>query len=246
MGWWREFFARVQALRTPVISGEDLIRASAFHHAERPTGTFVEHDTLPDEYRTPEAEALIRRIEPRLVEIMSGPSLLDEDYLFIGQVIQIFNSIENNLNHCQRLFLRAGFLSKEVRQHSNRRDLFRNVRRGIKALGLSEKDTELALLAMIHLKRLGKFRDQFAHWLIKPVNDENAIVMFSFRDRDAAELQGDVGDLMVAQYAPLARQHLAQIASEVIQLEQWLANKSKDWHILLFGFEEPRPVREEG
>lgn len=140
-----------------VIPGQALIKAAAEHHGPRAEPATRQFEDLPDEYVTDEMSALKTRIEPKLANIIQTGQLSKDDLWRIGILVVVSASIENNLGHCRRLFCRAGFLPDNVRDNSARGKIFKEVRRGIRAMSLSHPDEKEALDALSHIKRLLKW-----------------------------------------------------------------------------------------
>lgn len=224
------------------IPGRDLIKAAALHHGPDGTPATRQFEDLPDEYAPPHMVALKSRIEPQLSDIIQNEKLTKDDLWKIGILIAVAASIENNLGHCRRLFCRAGFLTDDIRNFSARDKIFKEVRRGVRAMDLAQEVTEEALNALSHIKRLLKHRDKFSHFIIKPVPSENCWVFLSARDRDALTISGEIGDPMIWNYTVMMTENIDQILHEIEELNAWLAIKTRDWHVRLFGYEPPQSV----
>lgn len=224
------------------IPGQELIKAAALHHGPDSPPATRQFEDLPDEYAPPHMVSLKSRIEPRLPEIIKNGKLSKDDLWKIGILIAVSASIENNMGHCRRLFCRAGFLKDEIRNHSAREKIFKEVRRGVRVMNLSEPETTEALDALSHIKRLLKHRDKVSHFIIKPVPDEKCWVYLSARDRDALTISGNIGDPMIWNYTIMMTENVDQILHEIEQMNAWLAVKTKEWHIQLFGYEAPEIV----
>ena len=230
---------RARLYPAQAIPGRELIKAAALHHGPEGTPATRQFEDLPVEYALPHMVALKSRIEIRLPKIIKDGKLTKDDLWRIGILIAVSASIENNLGHCRRLFCREGFLKDDIRNYSARKKIFKEVRRGIRAMNLSEPETTEALDALRHIKRLLKHRDTVSHFIIKPVLDEKCWVYLSARDRDSLTISGDIGDPMIWNYTIMMTENVDQILHEIEELNAWLAVKTKDWHIRLFRYEKP-------
>ena len=217
--------------RSQGIPGEALIRAAAKAHGpdgERPTREFKD---LPSEYATESMLEIKRDVVARLDDIMlKAPVLTRSELHVIGALVQLFAKIENELHFCRSLFCRSGHLSQS---------LFKQVRKGVRALEWHANEEKQTLDALTHIKRLMAHRDVVAHFEARLDPSTKSIVFFSNRCRDFVSINGELGDPMEISFSILMIEDLTRIAQETDQLTIWMINFRANLFRRLFPDEVP-------
>ena len=226
--------------RSQGIPGEALIRAAAKAHGpdgERPTREFKD---LPSEYATESMLEIKRDVVARLDDIMlKAPVLTRSELHVIGALVQLFAKIENELHFCRSLFCRSGHLSQSDREKSSRDTLFKQVRKGVRALEWHANEEKQTLDALTHIKRLMAHRDVVAHFEARLDPSTKSIVFFSNRCRDFVSINGELGDPMEISFSILMIEDLTRIAQETDQLTIWMINFRANLFRRLFPDEVP-------
>lgn len=184
---------------------------------------------LPSEYRTPEVIALQSEIEGIIFDILPRRPA-DQDLHMIGLLAQLSASLDQVGQQMRYRLISAGALPQNVSKSGSWMTLASKLIKGVKRLDIEEMERNevvaLIELAQHHLP----IRDVAVHWIAKPVNEHDAVMFITKRDRDAAAITGLGMDPHSLHHIVMRREDLLRCARELCDIENALKARLENWH----------------
>lgn len=161
-------------------------------------------------------------------------SLRDEDALLIGKVILIFSFNELNLRRIVEILCVKGFLQSKKKFQTS--ELIEAVKDGIaKAFPFDgQLSDDLAKLDEIEFSR--PFRNMFAHWAAKWLDDMDSIVFITKDSQDEKAVHGlNATDTYGVTFSVMMIEDVRGLLNNIVRYSEWLALRTQKWHLGMGG-----------
>lgn len=189
---------------------------------------------LPPEHRTPRMEALQSIVDsaPR-EKLFDFPVLQPPDHQMIGVFIQLFNYMDFNLRRAIETFAHAKLLQgraakKYPKIHSS--EVASVVQDAVKAMDAAVEDIPDTIRILTIIERRREIRNLLGHWAARRIPNEDAIVLLTKDESDAARVGGAY---LASGHVKSAVLDLADIRGlidlQLVPIELWLAQKISEW-----------------
>ena len=160
--------------------------------------------------------------------------LRDEDALLIGKIILMFSFNELNLRRLVEILCEKGFLQTKNKFHTS--ELVEAVKEGIAKAFPSDGqlNDDLEKLDEIEFRR--PFRNMFAHWAAKRLDESDSIV---FMTKDSSDEKAVHGLSTISMYSvTFSVMMIEDIRGLLINIDkygEWLALRTSQWHLAMGG-----------
>lgn len=160
--------------------------------------------------------------------------LRDEDALLIGKVILIFSFNELNLRRVVEILCLKGFL--QPKKNFQTSELVGAVKEGISKAFPSngQLSDDLAKLDEIEFRR--PFRNMFAHWAAKRLDETDSIVFMTKDLKDEKAVHGlSTTSTYGITYSVMMIEDIRSLLNNIVKYGEWLALRTSKWHLAMGG-----------
>jgi hypothetical protein len=161
-------------------------------------------------------------------------TLRDEDALLIGKVILIFSFNELNLRRAVEILGAKGFLQPKKKFQTS--ELVEAVKEGISSAFPSDSQLsdDLANLNEIEFRR--PFRNMFAHWAAKRLEETDSIVFMTKDSQDEKAVHGlNTANTYGVTFSVMMIEDIRGLLNNIVKHGEWLALRMPKWYLALGG-----------
>lgn len=185
---------------------------------------------IPAAHESEQIAAVKARFEQEGIDGLK--SLRDEDALLIGKAILMFSFNELNLRRMAEILSAKGFLQPKKKFETC--ELVKDVKKGVVNAFPSDGQLsdDLAKLDEIELRR--PFRNMFAHWAAKRLDETDSIVFMTKDSKDEKTVHGlDLRNTYGITFSVMMIEDIRGLLNNIATHGEWLALRTQQWHLAM-------------